>query len=259
MDDSILTVTDVSRRFGGVHAVEHCSLTVKAGTITGLIGPNGAGKSTLLELVSGFKHPDSGTIRFNGEEIQSLPAHRVSRLGLVRSFQSAREWPKLTVLENVLIAATPRDDETVLGAIFGNRRIRDDELAARAAARDILESFGLANLRNERAGNLSGGQKRLLEFARIASARPRMVLLDEPQTGVNPVMGARMIEAIQALNASGITVLMIEHNLSFVERLCDPVWVMNLGATIAVGSMAALRKEPAVVDAYLGTVESHAS
>jgi ABC-type branched-subunit amino acid transport system ATPase component len=254
----ILTVDSVRRWFGGVHAVDGCSLTVAEGSITGLIGPNGAGKSTLLELVSGFQRVDAGRIVFAGAEVQGMPAHKVSRLGLVRSFQSAREWRNLTVLENVLIAATAREDETVWRALLGRGRLRVADLAGRSAARAILAEFGLLDQRNERAGNLSGGQKRLLEFARIACARPRMVLLDEPQTGVNPVMGERMAAGIRSLNASGITVLMVEHNLGFVERLCERVWVMNLGAAIAVGSMAELRQDPRVVDAYLGSVRKHA-
>jgi neutral amino acid transport system ATP-binding protein len=254
--DWILDVKGLSRRFGGVQAVKDCDLRVARGSITGLIGPNGAGKSTFLELVSGFKRPDEGRITFDGIQTQSLPAHRVSQLGLIRSFQSAREWPNLTVLENVLIAATPRDDETVRAMLLDGRRLRTSQESFRANAREILDRFGLLVLRNERAGNLSGGQKRLLEFARIASAKPRMVLLDEPQTGVNPVMGLRMIEGIRALNDGGITVLMIEHNLSFVEQLCDPVWVMNLGTPIAVGSMSELRQNTEVVDAYLGSVRT---
>jgi branched-chain amino acid transport system ATP-binding protein len=196
---------------------------------------------------------------FGGAEIQGLPAHKVSRLGLVRSFQSAREWRNLTVLENVLIAATAREDESLRRALLGRGRLRDSDAIGRSTARSILADFGLYDLRNERAGNLSGGQKRLLEFARIACARPRMVLLDEPQTGVNPVMGGRMADAIRQLNASGITILMVEHNLGFVERLCDRVWVMNLGATLAVGSLAELRRDARVVDAYLGSAASRVS
>jgi ABC-type branched-subunit amino acid transport system ATPase component len=255
----LLVVDGVTRHFGGVRAVEGCSLAVTEGSITGLIGPNGAGKSTLLELVSGFQRVDAGRIVLGGTEIQGLPAHKVSQLGLVRSFQSAREWRNLTVLENVLIAATAREDESLWRALVGRTQLRQSAAVGRSAARNILADFGLFDLRNERAGNLSGGQKRLLEFARIACARPRMVLLDEPQTGVNPVMGGRMADAIRQLNASGITILMVEHNLGFVERLCDRVWVMNLGSILAVGSLAELRHDARVVDAYLGSAASRAS
>ncbi|MHB8673001.1 MAG: ABC transporter ATP-binding protein [Candidatus Limnocylindrales bacterium] len=248
----LLSVEGVSRSFGGVRAVRDCDLTVSEGTITGLIGPNGAGKSTLLELISGFKRPDVGRIRFAGKDITFLPAHRVSQLGLVRSFQTAREWPNLTVLENVLLPATSRLDETVWAAIFARRRLHVSERSARENGHVILEEFGLAELRNERAANLSGGQKRLLEFARIASASPRLILLDEPQTGVNPVMADKMAIAIQSLHRRGITVVMVEHNLGFVERLCDPVIVMALGTPIASGTMAELRRDPEVLDAYLG-------
>jgi ABC-type branched-subunit amino acid transport system ATPase component len=224
------------------------------GSITGLIGPNGAGKSTLLEVVSGFQPSDSGSIRFDGREIRNRPAYDVSRRGLIRTFQEAREWPALSVLENVLVATLPLRTESVWRALLRPGSIRHAEDEARSRARDILREFGLYALRNERAGNLSGGQKRLLEFARVACAKPRLVLLDEPHTGVNPVIGARLGAAIRSLRDAGVTVLMVEHNLSFVEQLCDVVWVMNLGEAIATGTMASLRGNDEVVSAYLGSV-----
>jgi neutral amino acid transport system ATP-binding protein len=256
--EPILVVDSVVKHYGGVHAVNEASLTVDQGTITGLIGPNGAGKSTLLELISGFQRVDAGRIMFEGRPVQNLPAYAVSRRGIVRTFQAAREWPALTVMENVLLAATPREAESVWRALLLRRQLARIEAEARSRAREMLHEFGLYKLRDEPSGNLSGGQKRLLEFARIACAQPRLVLLDEPQTGVNPVLGERMAEAIRTLNATGVSVVLVEHNLSFVEKLCDPVWVMDLGKAIAVGSMSTLRRNSAVVDAYLGSVAANA-
>jgi ABC-type branched-subunit amino acid transport system ATPase component len=253
----LLEVSGVSKSFGGVHAVDDCSFEVATGSITGLIGPNGAGTSTMVNLISGFARPDAGVIRFAGRAIQGRPAHTVSRLGLMRSFQSPREWPGLTVMENMLLAAPPRGRDSLWRAYLTPRYLRRAEQEDRVKARQLLDDFGLNKLRDEYAGNLSGGQKRLLEFARIALAEPRMILLDEPQSGVNPVLGERMIEAIRGFAAAGITVLMVEHNLPFVEQLCPIVLVMATGTCIARGSLDQLRGNDAVVDAYLGQVETH--
>jgi ABC-type branched-subunit amino acid transport system ATPase component len=250
----ILELIGVSKSFGGVHAVRDCSFTVPKGSLTGLIGPNGAGKSTTVDLVSGFKDVDAGRIVFEGRDIQNRPAHEVSRLGLMRSFQTPREWSHLSTLENLLVARIDDQLESLWTALVARRRIREAEEAERARARSLLAEFSLAKLTNELAGNLSGGQKRLLEFARIMMAKPRLVLLDEPQSGVNPVLGTRMGEGIRQMVDSGITVVMVEHNLEFVERLCDSVIVMALGTPIAKGSMAELREHPDVLDAYLGQV-----
>lgn len=250
----ILELIGVSKSFGGVHAVQECSFSVPQGSLTGLIGPNGAGKSTTIDLVSGFKAVDAGRILFEGREIQNRPPHVVSRLGLLRTFQTPREWARLTTLENLLVACIDDQIESLWTALVARRRIDEVDRANRASARALLEEFSLANVVNELAGNLSGGQKRLLEFARMMMARPRLVLLDEPQSGVNPVLAQRMGEGIKQLVASGITVLMVEHNLEFVERLCDSVIVMALGAPITSGSMAEVRRHPEVLDAYLGQV-----
>jgi len=252
--EALLRVDGVHRAFGGVQAVRDCSFEVEAGTVTGLIGPNGAGKSTVINLVSGFDRPDRGAITFAGRPIQGWAAHRVSRLGLLRSFQTPREWPGMTVMENMLLAAPARGRDALWRAYLRPGPLRRAEAEDRAGARRLLREFNLFDLRDELAGNLSGGQKRLLEFARIAFAGPRMVLLDEPQSGINPVLADRMVEAIQSLHATGITVLMIEHNLPFVERLCATVLVMALGTCIARGTMDELRRDEQVLDAYLGQV-----
>ncbi|HVC78569.1 MAG TPA: ABC transporter ATP-binding protein [Candidatus Micrarchaeaceae archaeon] len=248
-----LEVRGLSKHFGGVIAVDACSFEAPLGQVTGLIGPNGAGKSTAIDLVSGFKLADSGTVLFKGREIQGHPPHEISRLGLIRTFQSPREWPGLTVLENVVMARWDPGREGFLGAITGLRRAQrakaDDELAQ---ARDILDEFGLAKLRNERAGNLSGGQKRLVEFARIRMAAPELVILDEPMGGVNPVLGERMAVAIEGFIAAGTSVIVVEHNLPFIERVTQHVIVMAQGTVIAEGPFESLRSNRDVVDAYLG-------
>jgi ABC-type branched-subunit amino acid transport system ATPase component len=250
----LLEVRGLSKSFGGVRAVEGCSFAVPAQRVTGLIGPNGAGKTTVIDLVTGFEKPDGGMVRFCGREIQGWPPHRLARLGLVRTFQLPREWPGLTVMENVLIAAPSQAWGAAWPRLLPSTSVRRSDEEDRRRARAILEHLGLLELRNEIAGNLSGGQKRLLEFARIAVARPRLALLDEPMGGVNPVLGTRVAAAITRLVATGVTVLMVEHNLPFVERLCDTVIVMAVGKVIATGPFATLRSNRAVVDAYLGEV-----
>ncbi len=250
-----LEVTHLTKAFGGVKAVDDATLSVRAGSLTGLIGPNGAGKSTVINLISGFESPDSGRILFDGQRIEGKSPHAISRLGLMRSFQSPREWPGLTVMENMLLATPIEGRETVWRGLLTARRLRAAESRDRVLARELLDEVGLLELKNEPAGNLSGGQKRLLEFARLAAARPRLVLLDEPQAGVNPVLRERMAELIRSMVARGVTVLMVEHNLPFLESLCDHVIVMALGSCIATGSMSELRSNASVVDAYLGQVD----
>jgi ABC-type branched-subunit amino acid transport system ATPase component len=248
----LLEVRGLSKSFGGVQAVRDCSFTAPERKVTGLIGPNGAGKTTAIDLITGFKPPDAGVVRFAGHEIQRWAPHRISRLGMIRTFQLPKEWPGLTVMENMLLAAPEGGRDAIWRAWLTPARLRRAEHEDRVRARAILEEFGLLALRDHLAGNLSGGQKRLLEFARIALARPRLVVLDEPMGGVNPVLGARMGDAIASLVSSGVTVIIVEHNLPFIERVCDTVIVMALGTVIATGSFASLRSNRAVIDAYLG-------
>lgn len=249
----ILTIAGISKHFGGVAAVNNCSFSVPQGRVTGLIGPNGAGKSTAIDLISGFKYPDSGTVMFDGEAIQGQPPHVIARKGLIRTFQTPREWAGLTVLENVLLAKLELAQETLFRSLIGSGLERlpvaETDLIR---AREILTEFGLASLGNELAGNLSGGQKRLVEFARIRMAEPRLVILDEPMGGVNPVLGERMAKAIEEFIASGTTVVVVEHNLPFIERVANHVVVMAQGAVIAAGPFETLRSNQSVIDAYLG-------
>src|SRR2546427_6919333 len=200
-----LDVCGLCKQFGGLRAVDDCSFRALRGRVTGLIGPNGAGKSTAIDLISGFKLADAGSVVFEGTELRGRPPHDISRLGLIRTFQTPREWPALTVLENLLLARWDGGRETFWRAVRGlgraGRAAATEELGR---AREILAEFQLANLRNERAGNLSGGQKRLLEFARIRMAQPRMVILDEPMGGVNPVTVRENLEMGGFIKRSGV-------------------------------------------------------
>jgi branched-chain amino acid transport system ATP-binding protein len=250
-----LVVEGLYNHFGGVVAVDRCSFRAQKGQVTGLIGPNGAGKSTAIDLISGFKLADAGTVFFEGTAIQGLPPHRISRLGLIRTFQTPREWPGLTVLENVLLARWDPEREALWRGLIGpgltHRSTSKSELGR---AREILAEFGLDKLGNERAGNLSGGQKRLVEFARIRMAEPQLVILDEPMGGVNPVLGERMALAIEGFITSGTSVIIVEHNLPFIERVAHHVIVMSEGSVIAAGPFESLRSNQSVIDAYLGEV-----
>jgi branched-chain amino acid transport system ATP-binding protein len=257
MSSALLEIESLTKSFGGVHAVRECTFSVPEGQVLGLIGPNGAGKSTVVDLVSGFGQPDSGRITFAGEQLAGKRPDVISRLGLIRTFQTPREWRNLTVMDNVLLARRRFASESFWRSVTQARRIRRAEEADRAVVRAILERFQLAELKNERAVRLSGGQKRLLEFARIAAAEPRLIILDEPMGGVNPVLGARIGEAVAQFAHDGRTVIVVEHNLPFIEKTCDRVVVMDLGEVIAQGPFSGLRDNPRVVDAYLGMDQSH--
>ena len=251
--DVLLDVRHLVKSFGGLRAVDDCSFTVQRGTITGLIGPNGAGKSTAANLVTGFIRADAGSILFDGRDIVSMPTHRIAQLGFSRTFQITRELEHMTVIENMLAAPHNQLGESFWLGLIAPPNVRRQERELQQRALELLRNFDLYALRDEYAGNLSGGQRRLLELARIVMTEPKLLLLDEPFAGVNPVLATRLGDYVQALcREQGITFLIIEHNLAIVERLCPTVIVMALGRTIAEGSMAELRDNPAVVDAYLG-------
>ena len=257
MSAALLEIENLTKSFGGVHAVRECTFSVPEDEVVGLIGPNGAGKSTVVDLVSGFGRPDSGSIRFAGEQLIGKRPDVISRLGLIRTFQTPREWRNLTVMDNLMLARRRFADESFWRSMAHARRIHREEEPDRVAVRGILERFGLAELKNELAVRLSGGQKRLLEFARIAAAEPRLIILDEPMGGVNPVLGARIGDAVRQFAAEGRTVIVVEHNLPFIERTSDQVVVMDLGEVIAQGPFSGMRTNPRVVEAYLGMDLSH--
>ena len=250
-DQAMLVATDIHRHFEGMRAVDGVSLEVVPGKITGLIGPNGAGKSTFLAVLAGTLPATSGTIVFDGEDITRLPAYQRARRRLVRTFQLPSEFAQLTVLENLLVAAPDNRGDSLLGALLGKRYWKADEERLVEQARTLLKRFGMAAKESDYAGTMSGGQKRLIEIMRALMLGPRVLLLDEPMSGVHP----RIIEEIQHyledLRRGGLTILMVEHELHMVERLCDSVVVMAQGKVIGSGTMASLRRQPEIVDAYL--------
>jgi branched-chain amino acid transport system ATP-binding protein len=250
---ALLEVRDVVRSFGGVRAVDGASLDVEAGSITSLIGPNGAGKSTLFNIVSGFLRAEAGTVAFEGRRIDRLPPHRIARSGVVRTFQTARALARMTVLDNVVLAAPRQPGERLLRNVVGSRATRHREREVRARAHELLELVRLDRHADELAATLSGGQRKLLDFARVLMTEPRLVLLDEPMAGVNPVLRGELLEHIVSLREShGVTVLLVDHDLEVVMGVSDRVVVMSNGSVIASGPPDGVRSDARVVDAYLG-------
>jgi branched-chain amino acid transport system ATP-binding protein len=246
-----LQVQDVVRAFDGVRAVDGATLEVEPGSITGLIGPNGAGKSTLFNCVSGFLRPDSGRVFLDGQRIDRRAPYRIARGGLVRTFQTPRALTRMTVLENVVLAAPAHGGERLGGSLAPRARRREREALARAE--ELIELVRLDGHAGALAGTLSGGQRKLLELVRALMAKPRILLLDEPMAGVSPKLRVELLEHILALrDRDGITLLIVEHDLDFVMRASDHVIVMNDGAVIAQGSPGEVRADERVVDAYLG-------
>ena len=247
----VLRTVDVTRDFGGVHAVAGVSIEVRRGTLTGLIGPNGAGKSTLLAMLAGTMPVTSGQVIYAGTDVTGVPAFRRARLGLVRTFQLASEFKRLTVMENLLSAVPVNRGDSLAGALRGRRYWRRDEEAAIARARALLERFGLSGYADTYAGDLSGGQRRLTEIMRALMTEPTMLLLDEPMAGVHPRLARQIGAQLLGLCAEGMTILMVEHELAIMDEFCDPVIVMAEGTVLATGTMAALRARTEVVEAYL--------
>jgi branched-chain amino acid transport system ATP-binding protein len=252
-DSPILSLRDVHKHFGGIKAVDGFSLDVAPHTITGLIGPNGAGKTTLFNVVSGLYKLDSGEIRFKGERIDNLSLHQTFHKGLCRTFQISRELKLMTVLENLMLVPPNQEGERLWRTWFLPRRVKEQESEIREQALESLHSTGLFHLRDEYAGNLSGGQKRLLELARTMMAGPELILFDEPGAGVNPSERLTLADRIRKLvSEEGITVLLIGHEMELVMDVCDPIIVMDRGRKLAEGSPEEVRSDPQVLEVYLG-------
>jgi ABC-type branched-chain amino acid transport systems, ATPase component len=247
----MLVATHIHRHFEGMRAVDGVSLEVLPGKITGLIGPNGAGKSTFMAVLAGTLPATSGTVVFDGEDITRMPAYARARRGLVRTFQLPSEFAQLTVLENLLVAAQNHRGDSLFGALMGKRYWIDDERRLVIEARALLKRFGMSAKESDYAGTMSGGQKRLIEIMRALMLHPRLLLLDEPMSGVHPKIVEEIQHYLEDLRAEGLTILMVEHELHMVERLCDTVTVMAQGKVIGSGTMASLRKQREIVDAYL--------
>jgi neutral amino acid transport system ATP-binding protein len=250
----VLGVRDLAKSFGGLRAVDGASLDVERGSITALIGPNGAGKTTLFNLVTGFLSPDRGAVSYEGASIYGKRPYRIAHRGMMRTFQMTKALAAMTVLENMLLGAADQPGEHLRGLARHPLGWRRHEHEARTRALELLERFRLSSHANAYAATLSGGQRKLLELARLLMAEPRLVLLDEPLAGVHRVLGRELLSHIHELRAErGMTFLFIEHDMEVVMENADRVIVMAHGRVIAAGAPAAVRRDPAVIDAYLGT------
>ncbi|RNL86650.1 ABC transporter ATP-binding protein [Halostreptopolyspora alba] len=249
--DPILVADGLRRSFGGLTAVDVERLQVQRGTITALIGPNGAGKSTLFNVLTGFDRVDTGSWTFEGGRLNGLAGHQVARRGMVRTFQLTKALTRLTVMENMLLAAPGQSGERLLGSFLRWSWARQED-SNRERAEALLERFRLAHMRDEIAGSLSGGQRKLLEMARALMVRPSMVMLDEPMAGVNPVLVESLLEHISALRDEGTTVLFVEHDMDVIMGISDWIVVLAEGRVIAEGRPEDIRSDQVVIDAYLG-------
>jgi ABC-type branched-subunit amino acid transport system ATPase component len=250
-EGALLEVVDLHKHYGGVRAVDGASFTVERGSITGLIGPNGAGKSTALAVIGGLVAPSAGRIRFEGVDITRLPMHVRARRGIVRTFQMARVFGNLTTVENLMVAAPDQRGERAAGVILGRRYWRAQERRLLEEAQGLLETFGMADKADERAGNLSGGQKRAVEIMRALMMKPKLLLLDEPMAGLSPSLSRQLEGVLLGLTDRGLTLLLVEHELDSVERLCGKVVVMAQGRVLSEGRMSELRLSREVQDAYV--------
>ena len=254
----MIRVENLHKRFGGLRAVDGASLEIATGSITGLIGPNGAGKTTLFNVIAGAFRPTSGRVFLDDKEITGLPPHELFHRGVLRTFQIAHEFTTLTVTENLMMVPSGQRGESLLDAWFRPHLVRAEEAIIRAKAEEVLDFLGLDHLAQEQAGNLSGGQKKLLELGRTMMVEAKIVFLDEVGAGVNRTLLRTIGEAIQRLNTErGYTFCMIEHDMDFISRLCDPVIVMAKGAVLMQGSAEEVKSDARVIEAYLGTGRKH--
>lgn len=248
----ILTASGLAKSFGGVKAVDSAAIEVAQGSITGLIGPNGAGKTTLFNLLSNFIRADRGRVIFDGEPIEHLQPYQIAQQGMVRTFQVARTLSRLSVMENMLLAAQKQVGENFWRVQFQPHLVAKEQRQMREQAMSLLESVGLAHMAHEYAGALSGGQRKLLEMARVLMTQPKLILLDEPAAGVNPTLINQICDRISNWNREGMTFLIVEHNMDVIMSLCDRVWVLAQGRNLAVGTPAEIQRHPQVLEAYLG-------
>lgn len=251
----MLELKKVSRLFGGLQALHQVDMRVPEGRIVGLIGPNGAGKTTLINNISGLDHPTSGTIHFEGREIHNLPPHRITGLGIARTYQNIRLFGEMTVLENLLISQHGRGRATVLDSLVFTPRFRAEERRLKNVALQLLERFQLGGMAHLLAGNLPYGDQRRLEMARALATGPKLLLLDEPTAGMNPIETEQLGQQILRLRDEQLTVLVIEHDMSLIHQVCDEIYVLNFGQIIAHGAPDVIKHNPQVIEAYLGQEE----
>jgi branched-chain amino acid transport system ATP-binding protein len=254
----MIVVEDLHKHFGGFHAVDGASLKIAPGSITGLIGPNGAGKTTLFNVIAGVHSPTSGRVMMDGEDITGLPPHELFHKGLLRTFQIAHEFHSMSVLENLMMVPAGQSGEKLWNTWFGRKRIADEERALAAKADEVLDFLTIDHLRDEKAGNLSGGQKKLLELGRTMMVDAKIVFLDEVGAGVNRTLLNTIGDAIVRLNKErNYTFVVIEHDMDFIGRICDPVICMAEGKVLAEGSLDEIKANEHVIEAYLGTGLKH--
>ena len=250
---SMIDVQHVNKAFGGLKVINDCSLSVESGSITGLIGPNGAGKSTLFNIIAGALPLDSGQVLLEGEEITNRPANELFHKGLLRTFQIAHEFSHMTALENLMMVPPAQAGESLFNAWMKPGLVRTQEAEVRRRALEVIDFIGLHHVRNELAGNLSGGQKKLLELGRTMMTDARVVLLDEIAAGVNRTLLGDLVTNIERLNREmGYTFLVIEHDMDMIARLCDPVIVLAQGSVMVEGSIEEIQNNPEVIEAYFG-------
>ena len=252
-NSEILHVENISKFFGGLAAVNNCSLKIKKGSITGIIGPNGSGKTTLFNLIAGNLKSSRGSVIFNNENITNMPSYQLFSKGLLRTFQIAHEFSNLTVLENLMMVPSNQSGENLITALINPKLVEREEDQLKEKALEVIEFLNLKHLSNELAGNLSGGQKKLLELGRTMMVDAKLVLLDEVGAGVNRTLLKDLGTAILRLNKEkGYTFCMIEHDIDFISRMCDPVIVMSEGSVLFEGTSDEVKKNDKVIDSYLG-------
>lgn len=247
-----LVLDQVSRHFGGLQALQAVTMRVDTGRVVGLIGPNGAGKTTLINLISGLDHPSSGSIRFDDTPTQRMPPHRITRMGIARTYQNIRLFGELSALDNLLIGQHIRGRASIIEALLYWQTYRSEEKRLHDQAMTLLEQFGLTGVRDVAAANLPYGDQRRLEMARALATNPKLMLLDEPTAGMNPVETQQLGEQILRLRQQGLAVLVIEHDMSLIHQVCDAVYVLNFGQIIAHGTPDEIKQNPLVIEAYLG-------
>jgi ABC-type branched-subunit amino acid transport system ATPase component len=249
----MLEVQGVSKSFEALAALQNVSLEVGQARIVGLIGPNGSGKSTLFDIISGFQRADAGRVTFRGARIDHRPPHAIAQAGLMRTFQLSEGGQRLTAIENLLAAAQDQAEANLPGAVLGLARLIRTERANLARAREVLRLLGLMQVANEYVGNLSGGQRKLVDLGRILMARPALCLLDEPTAGVNPALIEVILEALRVMwRDEGITLLIVEHNMQVVSAICETVYVLDAGVVIADGTPESIQRDERVLSSYLG-------
>ena len=252
-NNTLITVTNIVKKFGGLVALNECSLSIKDNSITGIIGPNGSGKTTLFNVITGHLKPDSGSIYYNGQDITSFESYELFSLGMLRTFQIAHEFSNMTVLENLMVVPGNQNGESLVYSLMNRKKIAKEDEKIKLKANEVLEFLKIDNLKNELAGNLSGGQKKLLELARTMMVDAKIVFLDEVGAGVNKTLLNDIADSILRLNKEkGYTFCMIEHDYNLISRLCDPIIVLAEGNVLFEGSATEVRENTEVIESYLG-------